>query len=84
MHKTPDQERLDLPQQTCMHCGVNTMQRPRTQAPPSVFDIFGVQAVETGDADTMGQAWQAVKTGSVQPDIDSLNVLIKYGFHLRL
>ena len=33
--------------------------------------------METGDADTMGQAWQAVKTGSVQPDIDSLNTLLK-------
>lgn len=36
-----------------------------------------MQAVETGDADGMGQAWQAVRTGSVQPDIDSLNTLLK-------
>ena len=35
------------------------------------------QAVESGDAETVGQAWQAVKAGSVQPDIDSLNTLLK-------
>ena len=38
--------------------------------------------METGDAATMGQAWQAVKTGSVQTDIDSLNALLKYDFYL--
>ena len=36
-----------------------------------------VQAVENGDADKVGQAWQAVKAGAVQPDIDSLNTLLK-------
>ena len=35
------------------------------------------QAVASGDADAVGQAWQAVKAGSVQPDIDSLNTLLK-------
>ena len=42
-------------------------------------DLTGclTQAVESGDAETVGQAWQAVKAGSVQPDIDSLNTLLK-------
>ena len=35
------------------------------------------QAVARGDAVTVGQAWQQVQAGKVQPDIDSLNTLLK-------
>ena len=35
------------------------------------------QAVVRGDAVTVGQAWQQVQAGRVQPDIDSLNTLLK-------
>ena len=33
----------------------------------------GGQAVAKGDAVTLGQAWQQVRVGDVQPDVDSLN-----------
>ena len=35
------------------------------------------QAVARGDAVTVGQAWQQVQAGRLQPDIDSLNTLLK-------
>jgi len=35
------------------------------------------QAVATGDAVTVGQAWQQVASGDVAPDVDSLNTLLK-------
>ena len=40
--------------------------------------VFPVQAVENSDAVTVGQAWLEVRHGTVQPDIDSLNALLKY------
>ncbi|CAL5220291.1 g2276 [Coccomyxa viridis] len=60
--------------------GSNTPMRLDTPASEKAAVHFSErlqQAVETGDAATMGQAWQAVKTGSVQTDIDSLNALLK-------
>ena len=54
---------------------------PRSEAAASDqrpgADLTGClnQAVVSGDADTVGQAWQAVKAGSVQPDIDSPQTL---------
>lgn len=36
-----------------------------------------LQAVATGDAVTVGQAWQQVRLGDVRPDVDSLNTLLK-------
>lgn len=36
-----------------------------------------VQAVQNGDVDLVGQAWQQVHTGAVHPDIDTLNALLK-------
>ena len=37
------------------------------------------QAVQNGDAMTVGQAWQDVKAGTVKADdIDTLNTLLKY------
>lgn len=36
-----------------------------------------MQAVENGDVDLVGQAWQQVHTGAVHPDIDTLNTLLK-------
>ncbi|BDA45776.1 hypothetical protein COCOBI_07-5630 [Coccomyxa sp. Obi] len=35
------------------------------------------KAVENGDVDLVGQAWQQVHTGAMQPDIDTLNTLLK-------
>lgn len=35
------------------------------------------QAVATGDAVTVGQAWQQVASGDVAPDVESLNTLLK-------
>jgi hypothetical protein len=36
-----------------------------------------LQAVENGDAEMVGQAWRDVKSGTVQPNIDALNSLLK-------
>lgn len=37
-----------------------------------------LQAIENGDAVTLGQAWRDVRSGNVKPDdIDTLNTLLK-------
>lgn len=37
-----------------------------------------LQAIQNGDAVTLGQAWRDVKSGNVKPDdIDTLNTLLK-------
>ena len=40
--------------------------------------LSSLQAIENGDAVTLGQAWRDVRSGNVKPDdIDTLNALLK-------
>ena len=45
--------------------------------PPSGALLHATQAVVNGDALTVGQAWQEVQAGAVEPDIDALNLMLK-------
>lgn len=41
-------------------------------------EVDVLQAVQNGDAVTVGQAWHSVRSGSLQPnDVDTLNALLK-------